>query len=330
MSSAPAVPGVTVVIPTKNRANLLSEAIASVLRVAETVKDAARLEIIVVDDGSTDDTVAVAEALGVRVVPNRGTGVSAARNTGVTLATTEYIGFLDDDDVWLDGHVTQHLAVLESRPEVALVFGQGILADEFLKPVFPPAPSGPLPDGDAFVWALTNCIQVNTMIVRREVLLEGGGFKEGLVRSQDWELELRLASRFDFVGLEIPVSLYRQAAGRLTSARDWTHSLELTLDILRRGSRLPARVPVPRRTRLTLTFGIRGWHAARFLFAAQDCLGAGKRREAARCLLGALRASPLHALLRLPGYWTTALRLVPSAVKLWLPSLRSQTRSRPD
>jgi glycosyltransferase involved in cell wall biosynthesis len=301
-----ALPCVSVVIPTRDRAAMLAEAVESVLRVASQVSREARLEIVVVDDGSTDDTAAVARRYPVRYLQGGGRGAAAARNLGIRAATGELVAFLDDDDVWLEGHVAPHLAVLRADPEVALVFAQGILADTDLRPVFPPSPAAPLPSGDVFAYSLRQSVQWNTVVARRRVLLDLGGFDESLDGAEDWDLQLRLAARCDCAGVAVPVTLYRQDAARPKDFETYRVWYERTIGMVRRNARLPARSRIPLRQRLTLTFAIRGWYAFRFAYSARAAVARGQTGEALRCLGGALRASPLHSALRVPYFWPAA------------------------
>jgi hypothetical protein len=99
-----AKPEITVVIPTRDRSVLVRRALASVLR-----QSAAAADVIVVDDGSVDDTVAAIRGLAgaVRIVEGEGRGASAARNAGVAAATTPWIAFLDSDDLWHEDHLAR-------------------------------------------------------------------------------------------------------------------------------------------------------------------------------------------------------------------------------
>lgn len=114
---------VSVVIPTHNRADLLPRAIASVQ--AQTYKD---LEIVVISDGSTDNTKEVVEALAkedsrIRFIEyHPGRGGNIARNTGIQEAKGEYVAFLDDDDEFLPTKLEKQVAVMESDPEIGLVY----------------------------------------------------------------------------------------------------------------------------------------------------------------------------------------------------------------
>lgn len=113
---------ISAIIPTHNRAGYLPEAIASV-RAQEPAKGV-ETEIIIVDDGSTDDTAGVAERYGasVRFVRQMHAGAAVARNHGVSLATGNMIAFLDADDVWLPQKLALQMAWLETRSHLDMVF----------------------------------------------------------------------------------------------------------------------------------------------------------------------------------------------------------------
>ncbi len=119
-------PLVSVIVPVWNGERFLAEALDSIL--AQEYKP---LEVIVVDDGSTDGSAAIAQARDVRyyVQPNRGPG--AARNTGVTAAQGELLAFLDQDDVYLPGKIARQVETLADRPEIGFVFTR---IDVFLEP----------------------------------------------------------------------------------------------------------------------------------------------------------------------------------------------------
>src|SRR5689334_21096641 len=116
MSSDPREQTISVVVPAYNAARTLPATAASIR--AQTLQP---LEVIVVDDGSADDTVAVAHALGLpglRVVSQANAGHAAARNTGVAEARGRYVAFVDADDLWLPDKLALHLAEIERHPEI--------------------------------------------------------------------------------------------------------------------------------------------------------------------------------------------------------------------
>ena len=106
---------VSVIIPTYNRANLVTEAINSVLM--QSCKD---IEIIVIDDGSTDNTSKVLKTFGdrIRYIKQKNMGAGAARNRGLKEANGKYIAFLDSDDIWLDFKIELQVAIMEKLPEI--------------------------------------------------------------------------------------------------------------------------------------------------------------------------------------------------------------------
>src|SRR3954466_14096555 len=108
-------PDISIVVPAYNVAGYLAEALRSAL-----AQKGVTLEVIVVDDGSTDGTSKVIALFAgdprLRVIRQANAGLPAARNTGVAAATGRYVGFLDGDDVWLDGKAARHVELLDANP----------------------------------------------------------------------------------------------------------------------------------------------------------------------------------------------------------------------
>ena len=205
---------VSVVIPSYNVAAYLEEAIASVR--AQTYPVA---EIIVVDDASTDESAEIARRLGAQtLVQDRNRGPSAARNRGVHAASHEIVGFLDADDVWLPSHLEHCLAVLDQRPEIAVVSTSCELWDG--------TPVGRALDGtvdvprDPVVALLeANLIEQTGVAVRRSAILEAGGYDETSRWAEDYDLWLKIAARHGIARLWVPGSRHRYHAGQLSRAR---------------------------------------------------------------------------------------------------------------
>jgi hypothetical protein len=197
-SRAAAPPRVTVAISTWNRADLVGRAIASAL--AQTFDN---IEILVVDDGSTDGTpeaIARFDDRRLRTVRlERNSGISRARNTAIALARGEWLAFLDDDNEWAPDYLSRQLALAASRPNADVVYcraqrrdgrtGHDGVMPEVIRegPVFRHVLRGWLP--------LMSCA-----LVRRSALREVGGLDEELKASEDRDLWLRLAQRTDFAG----------------------------------------------------------------------------------------------------------------------------------
>ena len=168
------VADVSVVIPARDSARFLAEALASI-----RVQRPRPAEIVVVDDGSVDDTAAIATAAGdVRLVRQPPRGIAAARNAGIGAARKSWLAFLDADDLWLPGKLELQLAALAAEPELDGVFTH--IRNEFVDPALRQrfhAVEGDLPG-----------LHVSTMLVRRRSLLAVGGFDESLLCAEfvDW------------------------------------------------------------------------------------------------------------------------------------------------
>src|SRR4051794_20846413 len=180
----------SVIIPTRNRSHLLADAIRSVRALEGPDLD---LEILVVDNGSSDDTAAVATALGARVLQATTVGPAAARNTGIRAATGEYLAFLDDDDVWFPGHLRPELALLDARPELTACIGQIVPADAAGWPTGAPYPASLPADGDVFGAFLSRWPQIGALVVRSSVRESVGYLDESLSAGEDWDWLLRIA-----------------------------------------------------------------------------------------------------------------------------------------
>lgn len=206
-------PTLSVIIPTYNRARLVAGCVRSVLDCG--VED---LEVIVVDDGSTDDTASVVEGLDRRVLYQRqaNAGVSAARNAGFALSRGRYVAFLDSDDEWTTGTAGRMVRLLGQSPEVDVVFADSLVLvpgapsyslvarwGKGRTPSLPgrePVPGFRIFDRGPFFRLLAECnfFLPSAAILRREVCGESGGFDTGMSHSEDWEFFLRLATRATF------------------------------------------------------------------------------------------------------------------------------------
>ena len=179
-------PKVSVIIATYNRAALLPRAVNSIL--AQTYQD---FELLIVDDGSTDDTPQVIGGFSdPRVRPLRheaNRGLSASRNTGIGEARGEYLAFLDDDDEFTPTSLADKLAALEAAPpEVALVYGWTDMVNDATDETRPRHRLA-LEGGEAFEYALTGATlaPVSSLLVRATAAREIGGFPEELSMGED-------------------------------------------------------------------------------------------------------------------------------------------------
>ena len=210
---------IAAIIPAYNSARFLPEAIASVRR--QTVEMA---EIIIVDDGSTDDTGEVARRLGtdIRYLRQENAGPSAARNTGIRAARAEWVAFLDADDQWLPEKTQRQLAALERQPALALIASdrteidaageivvQSLFERHGLKTGFQALDGDPIPHALARL-VKKNFIPTSSVLARREVIMSLGGFNTAIRFGEDWELWCRIAARHPITCLSAVHTLYRR------------------------------------------------------------------------------------------------------------------------
>lgn len=225
-------PLVTVVIPAFNRAGSIGRAIRSVL--AQTYGN---LEIIVVDDCSTDDTLKEAEGFGdsrVRCIRHeKNLGGSAARNTGLKGARGEFTAFLDSDDEWFPEKLSRQVEVFGASGslELGVVYtGWRWILEKEARTVNVMMPTA---RGDLFEALLfDDCVGSNsTPLIRTEVLKAVGGFDPDLPARQDWDLWLRLSTRcrFDFVP-EVMVNYYVHGKSISSDADSKIKGTEMVLE----------------------------------------------------------------------------------------------------
>ncbi|HSB70234.1 MAG TPA: glycosyltransferase [Candidatus Methylomirabilis sp.] len=203
-----AVPMVSVVIPTHNYAGFVREAIDSVL--AQTYRD---VEVVVVDDGSTDDTAAVLDAYGARIrrIHQEQRGLPAARNAGIRASRGRLVGFLDSDDLWCAEKLGHQVPVLESTPSAGMVYcDTELFEDAAGTSLGRHGATVPHVSGQVLpALVLGNFILSPTPLVRREVLERVGLFDERLKSSEDWDLWLRIACGHEIAYVDRVLTRYR-------------------------------------------------------------------------------------------------------------------------
>ncbi|NVM20749.1 MAG: glycosyltransferase [Desulfobacterales bacterium] len=198
------MPTVSVIIPTHNRARLLKEALGSVL--AQDFRD---FELIVVDDGSTDDT---SQLLGsypqILVVRQDHHGVSAARNSGIALASGRFVAFLDSDDLWLPGKLSTQAAFFESDPTALICQTEEVWIRNGIR--VNPKKRHKKHSGMIFEHCLELClVSPSAVMMQRRLLEEVGGFDESLPACEDYDLWLRIACRFPIYLISSPLVIKR-------------------------------------------------------------------------------------------------------------------------
>jgi glycosyltransferase involved in cell wall biosynthesis len=297
-SAACEAPLVSVIVPTRDRPAFLTDALASVRRAAEQLGPRGDVELIVVDNSSTDEhrcaSRMAACRYGARHIQLLQPGVSRARNLGLLNARGQYVVFLDDDDALLPEHLTTLVAAIDDHPSAAAVFGQLMMADEQLHPVYGPMPDPPYPTGHAFEYSLNTIIQWDAMLSRREVLVALDGFDEAIDFGEDWDLQLRMAAWHDIVGVEVPVCLIRQHPRPRMTYAAWKNMQRQCARVEWRNAFARSRERVPLRRRVFGRFRIRGRSAYNALVAAREALAAGQVNECRSFVYGAFHRSPVH------------------------------------
>jgi len=229
-------PALTCIIPTYNRSGYVRECLTALRE--SGVPD---LEVIVSDDGSTDDTAAVVAKTNPAAKylwqPNSGTP-STARNAAFAISTGKYVGFLDCDDAWLPGAPAEAVRLLDRHPEVDVLFAESRMGnpaegyvswiesagqDAFFRlphresePGFRVLERRPL----LRRMAVRNPVFIGACVMRREAFAASGGFDPKLRGAADWDLWLRMASRFTFGFMSRPLAIYTRHIDNMSSNHD--------------------------------------------------------------------------------------------------------------
>lgn len=214
---------VSVIIPTYNRGKLIERSVRSVLN--QTYEN---IEVIVVDDGSLDNTEEVVKSIkDERIIyyKQENGGAAKARNTGVSLATADYIAFHDSDDVWREDKLSKQMAFLKENPEYGMVYSNFLFHKMDGSNLSMPRDVNPIGelDGDIFFTLLVNnTVGAPTIVMKKELFLEIGGFDTSLSCLEDWDFAIRFAENY-YVGYidEDLMDAYQQADGVSSNGKDY-------------------------------------------------------------------------------------------------------------
>lgn|SRR5690554_122731 len=211
-------PLVSVVIPTFNRADFIREAVESVL--AQTYPN---FEILVVDDGSTDDTREVLKAYSqeprLRYFYQENQGQSVARNYALSEARGDFVCFLDSDNRWLPHKLEVSLQAFQENPDVSVIYGDIITINEKGEEIS-------RHNMRRYSGRITpylfqdNCVSMNTSMTRRQCFSEMGGLEAGRRAADDYELWLRFSARYKFLYISDFLAEYRVMENQISSNKD--------------------------------------------------------------------------------------------------------------
>ena len=294
------MPLVSVVIPTYNSAQYVTAAVDSVLQQSFT-----DVEVLVIDDGSTDDTCAVLSRYKppVRYHYQPNSGVSVARNRGIAESTGKYVAFLDADDTWFSAKLERQLDVMAQSPGFGLCYTGFRFVDNAMRPLrdfyprqFEDALAGLLFEGNIVS-------SICTVVTERALFEQVGGFDPGLSQCADWDMWVRLARKTRFLALNELLVTYRQHAGNMSrSASLFEHD---SVRVLEKGFSDPT---TPEALRLRSNRAL----ARNWMVVAGSYYHARAYRNFVRCAMQAVRLDPAQSI-RLVGY---PMRRIASAMGL--------------
>jgi Glycosyl transferase family 2 len=285
------MPLTSIIIPTHNRPHLLPRAVESALAAGTNV------EVIVVDDASTDETANVCATLrGINCVRiERNQRVAGARNVGLLASGGEYISFLDDDDVRLPNSIDEQVKLLEADKQAALIYGQAILGDQSGRPTNEMYPLV-CTNGDAF-WSLlsNNFIPCGTAVFRRSCIDHLGLLDDSIPGLDDWDLWVRIAEVYPILALEKPVMIWRRSTpisgqGTSEAARIVSHAAR---KFRRSWMKLPRAADAPAKMRQATWRRFSIPLAAHLLYDSMPALRLGNITRAAKNIFALAHLSPL-------------------------------------
>jgi glycosyltransferase involved in cell wall biosynthesis len=277
----PRAPQVSVIIPTYNHAAYVGQAIQSVLN-----QDYDAYEIVVVDDGSEDNTSEVVAQFGdrVRYIWQENRGLPGARNIGIKAARGDFIALLDADDTWLPGFLSATVARLAAEPGLGAVHTGFFFVDErgqrlpqiSTETVSDDQMYDRLLDGEFFVPA--------AVVARRECYDQVGLFDEAFRASEDWDIWLRVAREYRFAGIPRPLVNYRMHGNNMS--KDPEHMLHYQLMVVEKHFGSPDGAPEHWPSDRQRAY------AAVYRYAAQGFYLRGDEQQGQRYLRLALEANP--------------------------------------
>ena len=271
-------PTIAVVIPAYNAAAHIAETLGSVLAQTSPAE-----EVVVVDDGSTDGTAEIVREFGpsVRCIRQSNAGVSSARNSGIAAAGTDFVAFLDSDDLFAPAKLELQRPALAAGA-VAVSSG-AVLTDDELRPLAIRRPELPADLLDRLFIEGNLIGSPSSVVASRQALLDLGGFDERLSFTADWDLWIRLTRTGRLECVSEPLIAYRLRASSMSTDPVLVETDSISM--LVRALEHPGNPPAVRRAR--------GRILARQYSVAAGChLHEGSYGPGFRCLLRGIASSP--------------------------------------
>jgi glycosyltransferase involved in cell wall biosynthesis len=230
-------PLVTAIVATYNRAHIVGEAIESIVR--QTYKN---IEIIIVDDGSTDATLQKLAEFGTRVtvISQKNAGPAAARNRGIKESTGEIVTFLDSDDIWLPSFIERHVNLLQNAGETVpcslanswLQFSDGKRLTSFDVALLRAHDEETIWVNVADVLATRFIMFTQMVAVRRSALERAGGFDENLWSLEDYDLALKLSFEGSWGLIREPLAVWHQGSADSLSKKAYKDQIRLKQNMI--------------------------------------------------------------------------------------------------
>lgn len=218
MKNKNTLPLVSIIVPTYNSEKFILESVNSAINQTYT-----NIEIIIIDDGSTDNTETVAQQFpdSIRYIKQTNSGPSAARNHGLRESRGNYIAFLDVDDAWEPAKIEKQVSFFENNKNLMILATGYIRCDTNLKPVetvaLKPTSEGIIPFKSLLE---RNKLLTSTIMIKKEGVNTCGFFNEKIQFGEDWDYWVRLAQLGEIGYIETPLCKYRVHGSGLTAKLD--------------------------------------------------------------------------------------------------------------